>query len=658
MSDKRILTIANHLGSVGGTESAQLAIFRNLAERGWAVDLLYVSQGDYWSEWKALAATTTQIQASIPTRVSPIASTTGTISGAISGTRASPSVVYVHNAGDVPIGLAIGAASHAPVVVHLHLPPPFQQPPWLNALIRRTSAIIVPSSDTAERWSTLAGLDPAKVSVIPTGIDTDRFVPLGVEERGAVRARISVGNEELMILFVGRLERIKGAHFLIDAVCQLSIPTHVVLCGTTTTSAYLAELQMAADGRRVTFLGHRSDVPDLMAAADLLVVPSNCFETQGLVVSEAMASGIPVVASDIGGLGAMMRGFPEHLVPPADPIRLGSAIESCLNWRNDDPSLGPRSRAWVKEHVSLSQTVGAVDEVITEAFQNRSRAGPFSFRDHRPLTATELNVRAEPGARMARLRQTATSTVSRPPIGALWGWAQVALAQNATEILVRGTALVLSPHPDDETIGCGLLLAQMAHRGLSTSVALATDGRGGWYSSTPRPTPEGIVEIRHGEWHRALDALDVPRQGRFEFGFADGTLSDHEGEVAERIGDLLRSLSPSHVFVTKPDDPHPDHRALARATRRAVIDVYGSGTGPGPDGAREPSLADRPNGSPPEVYTYRVYPGEGLWPDGHPPRNNRGHGSPAVRPVSVRPHPSASTDPAGGQIQVREDGCR
>jgi LmbE family N-acetylglucosaminyl deacetylase len=211
-------------------------------------------------------------------------------------------------------------------------------------------------------------------------------------------------------------------------------------------------------------------------------------------------------------------------------------------------------------------------------------------------------------------------SLSRPPIGAFWGWAQVAMAQNATEILIRGTALVLSPHADDETIGCGLLLAQMARGGHSTSVALATDGGGGWYSATPRPTPEGIVEIRHGEWHRALDALDVPRQGRFEFGFADGTLGDHEGDVADRIGDLLRSLSPSQVFVTAPHDPHPDHRALARATRLAVIDVYGAGIGPGTSGVREATPGDQRNGSPPEVYTYRVYPREGLWPDGLPVR--------------------------------------
>jgi LmbE family N-acetylglucosaminyl deacetylase len=160
----------------------------------------------------------------------------------------------------------------------------------------------------------------------------------------------------------------------------------------------------------------------------------------------------------------------------------------------------------------------------------------------------------------------------------------------------------------------------MARGGHSACVALATDGGGGWYSPAPRPTPYSIVQIRHGEWHRALDALNVPKEGRFEFGFPDGSLSDHEGEVTERIGDLLRSLSPSLILVTKPSDPHPDHRALARATRQAVIDLDGSSHEPVSEGGWEAIGGEHANGSPPEVYTYRVYPAEGLWPDGHPPR--------------------------------------
>ncbi len=207
--------------------------------------------------------------------------------------------------------------------------------------------------------------------------------------------------------------------------------------------------------------------------------------------------------------------------------------------------------------------------------------------------------------------------LSRPPIGAAWGWAQTIAAPTATDSLVSGSALVLSPHPDDETIGCGLLMAEKARRSIPIAVAVATDGRGGWYSPRAEPAPDDIVEIRRGEWHGALDALGVARSSRFELGFRDGELGDHEVEVADRVADLLCSLHPAQVFVTRPGDPHPDHRALARATRRAVAQTYGPGD-------RDGRVGDRPGartmGPPPDVFTYRVYPGEGLWPNGRPAR--------------------------------------
>ena len=87
------------------------------------------------------------------------------------------------------------------------------------------------------------------------------------------------------------------------------------------------------------------------------------------------------------------------------------------------------------------------------------------------------------------------------------------------------------------------------------------------------------------------------------------------------VGDLLRNLSPTQVFVTKPHHPHPDHQTLARATRRAVIDVYGPRPRPGPDW-RAGGYPQRP----PEriaaqgLHLPRADPGQGLWPDGHPSR--------------------------------------
>jgi len=196
---------------------------------------------------------------------------------------------------------------------------------------------------------------------------------------------------------------------------------------------------------------------------------------------------------------------------------------------------------------------------------------------------------------------------------------QTVAGRTATDSLLPGGALVLSPHQDDETIGCGLLMAEKANRGIPVAVAVATDGRSGWFSSSPRPAPHDIDEIRRREWHRALDALAVSRAARFEFRFPDGELSDHESELVDRIGDLFRIVRPSQVFVTRSGDPHPDHRTLARAVRQAVARTYGSGIGVAGRGVADgPGLG--PLGRRPQVFTYRVYPGEGLWPDGRPSR--------------------------------------
>jgi LmbE family N-acetylglucosaminyl deacetylase len=87
----------------------------------------------------------------------------------------------------------------------------------------------------------------------------------------------------------------------------------------------------------------------------------------------------------------------------------------------------------------------------------------------------------------------------------------------------------------------------------------------------------------------------------------------------DRIGALFRSVCPSQVFVTSSGDPHPDHRTLARATRRAVAETYDSGPG-GPSGGDADGSTICPIGPRPQMFTYRVYPGEGLWPHGRPSR--------------------------------------
>jgi LmbE family N-acetylglucosaminyl deacetylase len=217
------------------------------------------------------------------------------------------------------------------------------------------------------------------------------------------------------------------------------------------------------------------------------------------------------------------------------------------------------------------------------------------------------------------VRQLRRVGLSRPPVGAAWGWVQTVAGRTATDALLAGAALVLSPHQDDETIGCGLLMAEKANRGIPVSVAVATDGRRGWYSSQSRPAPDDIAEIRHHEWHRALDLLGVSRTNRWELNLPDGELHAHESELVDRIGDLLRSVRPSQVFVTRPGDPNPDHRTLTQAVHRAVAQNYVSDPGAYSDREKNEIHLD-PLEVRPQVFTYRVYPGEGLWPVDRPSR--------------------------------------
>ena len=130
-------------------------------------------------------------------------------------------------------------------------------------------------------------------------------------------------------------------------------------------------------------------------------------------------------------------------------------------------------------------------------------------------------------------------------------------------------------------------------------MVLATDGGGGWYSNDPEPPPDAIVRLRHDEWHSGLDELGVPSDRRHELGFPDGGLAHREAEITDRIIGLLNALAPAQVFVTTPYDLHADHRALSRATCRAVAAIGAQGIAP-------------------ELFAYSVYPAAGLWPDGHP----------------------------------------
>ena len=364
----RLLTVADDLSAIGGAEIAQLRVVAGLASRGWAVDLVYVNQGDLWPQWSECASSTLAVHTTRLQRAAPIRSAVGTAGASIGIMRTDAQVLYVHNPGDLPAALVASRLRRIPVALHLHLPPPSRQPRWLNSLIKRVDAVITPSRDTAQRWVRVAGLsdESHRVSVIPTGIDTDHFVPMADENRSEERRTLGIDPDLPMILYAGRVDPTKGLSHLLEAKRRMEQPANLVVCGAGTDAGFADTLRKESTGVDVTWLDRRLDVTSLLAAADLVVLPSLASETQGMVVLEAMSCGTPAVASAVGGLPETLVAFPDHLVPPGDAGALAGAIDRLVGWRRHSSSLGDHSRRWVVDNLSLGKTVGAVSTLLAE----------------------------------------------------------------------------------------------------------------------------------------------------------------------------------------------------------------------------------------------------------------------------------------------------
>jgi glycosyltransferase involved in cell wall biosynthesis len=362
----RLLTVADHLGAIGGAEIAQLRVIEGLASTGWAIDLLYVSRGDLWPRWNACATSTRAVRASRLERAAPLRSSFGTVGALVDIMRSEAQVVYLHNPGDLPAALVASRVKRVPLAVHLHLPPPFRQPRWLNMLIGKADAVITPSADAAERWVRVAGLSRDQVSVIPTGIDTDRFVPKAEADRDEQRRALSIDPDVPMILYAGRVNPTKGLTYLLEALRQIEERANLVVCGAGADATFVRALHRESKGMGVTWVDRRLDVTSLLAAADLVVLPSLAPETQGMVVTEAMSCGTPAVASAVGGLPETLVAFPDHLVPPGDAAALASAVDRLVGWRRHSPTLGDQTRQWVVDHLALDRTAGAVSTLLAE----------------------------------------------------------------------------------------------------------------------------------------------------------------------------------------------------------------------------------------------------------------------------------------------------
>ena len=146
----------------------------------------------------------------------------------------------------------------------------------------------------------------------------------------------------------------------------------------------------------------------------------------------------------------------------------------------------------------------------------------------------------------------------RDTAGARWREHVAARATDATGTLAGRSLMVLAPHPDDETFGCGALIARARAAGSPVTVVVATDGARS--TASARLSPSALARVRAGELRAACAALGVTDV--VSLGIADGRLSEHRDRLTGRLRALYRHRRPDHVLLPCRQDDHPDHRAL------------------------------------------------------------------------------------------------
>ena len=246
---------------------------------------------------------------------------------------------------------------------------------------------IVANSEAALRRLRQEGVGAGRVSVIPNGIDLDAFRPTGRQESGFRNHDSALRR----VVTVARFRPEKGLDTFIDAArlaVQRVPDLEFTLVGDGPLAGALeARVQSAGLSGRVRFLGLREDVADVLRDHDLFVLPSRS-EAFPNAVLEAMATGLPIVATRVGGVPEMVEhGRSGILVPPGRPEEIAGAIVGLARRPSYARALGRRARADAEARYSFDRMVRQFEQLyLAEAAASRRLAVPSS-RSSQPIAS-------------------------------------------------------------------------------------------------------------------------------------------------------------------------------------------------------------------------------------------------------------------------------
>jgi glycosyltransferase involved in cell wall biosynthesis len=240
---------------------------------------------------------------------------------------------------------------------------------WERRGARWTTAIVCVSE--AERRRGEEHGVRARWLVVPNGVDLEAYSEASAAERAAARRRLELGDGPLVVC-LGRLSRQKGQDVLLDAwpaVRTRVRDAQLVLVGAGPEGKALRRRA----GHGVRFVGHREDVDEWLAAADVVALPSR-WEGMSIGMLEAMARGKSIVATDVPGVLEALDNDAGAVIPPEDPVALAEAIAVRLLDPDRAAAEGRRARQRAERTYDLATTTARIAEVYEELLGTGSPA--------------------------------------------------------------------------------------------------------------------------------------------------------------------------------------------------------------------------------------------------------------------------------------------
>ena len=346
-------------GGHGGQEIRTLAEARWLLRHGWGALIACQPGSPLFAEARAT---------SIP--VEPVRMRGATDLGAALRLRRlirerGVSVVHTHSSVDSWLAGVAAKSLGRPVVRTRHVSIPIRR---RRALVYRLADRIITSGESVRSIVIAAGIAPERVVTISAGVDADRFHS-GVSGK-AVRGELGLGGAPVVGL-VANVRGSKGHNVFLEAAGSVlaRVPgARFLIVGDGVGFDEVARRvrDMGLDAS-VRLTGFRRDIPEVMAALDVLVLPSIRSEAIPQVIPQALAVGTPVVASTVGGSPELIRdGENGRLVPPGDARALADAIIALLREPERARAMARAGQAMVRERYTIDATMARTTAVYRE----------------------------------------------------------------------------------------------------------------------------------------------------------------------------------------------------------------------------------------------------------------------------------------------------